>query len=85
LPTISRGIEDDRPEVDYRARKARSDCRNTAVYCVISVALLVVAGPINSPEAVITIPGGALTIAVIDIVIVVAVVLLCIWQAPRPR
>ena len=85
LLMISRSIEGDRPEEDYRARKARNDCRNTTVYCIISIALFIVAGPINSPEVAMTIPGGALAIAVIDIVIVVAVVLLCIWQAPRPR
>ena len=74
-------------EPDYGARmQARNDCRNTTIYCVVSLALLIAAGAINSPIVAATIPGGQLTLTLLSVIIVVAVLGLCIWQYPRtPR
>lgn len=85
LRMISRTIVGDEANTDHDAARVRSDCKNTGIYCAVSLALFIIAGPMNTSMVVTTIPGGAITVLAIDIAIVVAVVLLCVWQMPGRR
>jgi hypothetical protein len=55
------------------------------IYCIVSIALLLASGAITQPEVQANIPGGAATTSILSFVIIIAVILLCVWQAPRPR
>ena len=71
-------------EAAYRDRQ-RKECRDTIIYCVLSLALLIAAGGLNNPVVIATIPGGPLTLTILSIVIVVSVLLLCIWQIRKSK
>ena len=83
--SIKEAIEGDQPRQYYSNDVARKECRNTAIYCILSLALLILAGAVNSPLVAATIPGGPLTLGLVSIGIIMSVVLLCLWQNPRPR
>jgi len=55
------------------------------IYCIVSIALLIASGAMTSPEVQANIPGGTTTTSILGFVIIVAVILLCVWQAPRPK
>ncbi|MHA1906766.1 MAG: hypothetical protein ACW98Y_05705 [Candidatus Thorarchaeota archaeon] len=80
--SITNALDDEYPRIEQN-RKAKSDCQNTIIYCSVSIALLILAGGLGNPAFVATLPGGAVTASVLSIVIVVAVLLLCVWQRPR--
>lgn len=82
---FNRAIEGERPRQYYSNDASRKECRNTTIYCALSLALLILAGAVNSPLVASAIPGGPLTLGLISVGIIIAVVLLCLWQTPRPR
>ena len=77
-------IEGEEPRQYYSPEASRKECRNTSIYCVLSLALFILAGAVNSPIVRAAIPGGAQTLTLLSIGIIIAVLILCIWQAPRP-
>ncbi len=76
--------DDVEAEIAYRERQ-RKECRDTILYCVLSLALLIAAGALNNPIVIATIPGGPLTLTLLSIVIVVSVLVLCLWQMRKSR
>ncbi|MFW9850887.1 MAG: hypothetical protein ACFFF4_17305 [Candidatus Thorarchaeota archaeon] len=83
MRSISNALDDNSPYIDYSNRRAKSDCRNTIIYCSISIALLILAGGLGNPAFVATLPGGAATASILSIGIVLGVLILCVWQIPR--
>jgi hypothetical protein len=81
---VSRSIEGDEYRPYYTPNRSSKECRNTTIYCILSLALLILAGAVNSPYAAAIVPGGAATLGLVSIGIVVAVIILCFWQMPRP-
>ena len=75
--------EDD--QFDYSRRQSQADCRNTTVYCILSLALLILSGAIGNPTVAAMIPGGDTTIMILSILIVVSVLALCTWQCKGSR
>lgn len=69
---------------DYRETQAK-ECRNTTIYCTLSIALLIASGAVNNPLVIDILPGGQASMTIITILIVVGVVILCAWQFPRRR
>ena len=67
-------------QIDYQSRK---ECRNTTIYCVLSVVLLIAATALNSPGSIEDIPGGQITVALFSLVIFAVVLYLCVKQSPR--
>jgi len=63
--------------------QSRNECRNTTIYCVLSILFFIVVGMLNSPGFSEALPGGQLTASLLSIVIFIAVLFLCIKQAPR--
>jgi len=78
-------LERNTPEPDYDAMRTRKDCRNTVIYCVVSLGLLIAAFTISNPAVAAALPGGPATVLFLGILIIVAVLLLCYWQRPRRR
>jgi hypothetical protein len=79
-----RYFEVDGTEADYRKRQ-RAECRSTTLYCVISLALLIVGGAATSPYFIDTVPGGRITTNFLAVAVVIGVMILCYWQTRRPR
>ena len=78
-------MENESLEPQYDLYQQRSDCNKTTIYCIVSIALLIASGAITHPEVQANIPGGTATTSILSFVIIVAVILLCVWQAPRPK
>lgn len=80
-------MENDSPEAHYDPyqAQARADCNKTMIYCIVSIALLIAAGAITHPVVQANIPGGVATTSILNFAIIIAVILLCVWQAPRPK
>ena len=80
-----RAMDSEQPSIqsDYDSAKVKKDLRNTAIYCVVSLLLLIVAFYISDPAIMEILPGGAVTSMVIGIGIIIAVFVLCYWQRPR--
>ena len=78
-------LEGKGPEPDYDAMRTRKDLRNTVIYCLLSLGLLIAAFAISSPAVAEALPGGPVTVFFLGILIIVSVVLLCCWQRPRRR
>jgi hypothetical protein len=76
-------LERNAPEPDYDAMRTRKDCRNTAIFCVLSLGLLIAAFMISNPAVAASLPGGPATVLFLGILIIVSVFLLCYWQRPR--
>jgi len=76
-------FESEETSPDYDAVKMRNDCRNTGIYCVVSIGLLIAAGAITSPVVADALPGGPATVLFLGILIIISVLLLCYWQRPR--
>ena len=55
------------------------------LYCIVSIALLIASGAITHPDVQASIPGGTATTSILSFAIIVAVIILCVWQAPRPK
>ena len=72
------------PQLQYDPYQQRSDCNKTMIYCIVSIALLIASGAVSHPEVIAVLPGGVGTSSILSFVIIVAVIILCIWQAPRP-
>ncbi|MFW9982506.1 MAG: hypothetical protein ACFFE3_11385 [Candidatus Thorarchaeota archaeon] len=64
--------------------QARNECRGTTIYCILSLALLIVSVMLNTPEFSESVPGGSLTVAMISMIVFIFVLFLCIKQARRP-
>jgi len=80
-------LENETPEPQfdpYRAQQ-RKDCNKTMIYCIVSIALLITSGAVTHPEVIAILPGGVSTSSILSLVIIVSVILLCVWQAPRPK
>ena len=75
-------LESETPSYDYEKRQ-ETECRNSTIYCIASIALYVITITLNNPAVASTIPGGALTLAITSIVVFIAVIALCVWQMPR--
>ena len=75
-------IDDEYQQPQYN-RQDVSDCKNTIIYCGVSIALLILAGGLGNPAFVASLPGGVATASILSIGVVVAVLLLCVWQRPR--
>jgi hypothetical protein len=82
MPRCS-SIDTNEQETDYNALQVRKDCRNTAIYCVASLGLLIAAGAISSPVVADALPGGPATVLFLGVLIIIAVFALCYWQRPR--
>lgn len=67
---------------DYDPMRVRKDCRNTTIYCIISLLLFIAAFQISNPDVMEVLPGGPITAMVLGILIIVAVVVLCYIQRP---
>ncbi|TFG97132.1 hypothetical protein E4H12_09410 [Candidatus Thorarchaeota archaeon] len=78
-------MENDSPQPYYDPYQQRSACNKTMIYCIVSIALLIASGAVTHPEVIANLPGGASTSSILSFVIIVAVILLCVWQAPRPK
>ncbi len=52
-----KAFDDENPHAEYN-RQAKSDCQKTGVYCVASIALLILSGAMGNPTFVASIPGG---------------------------
>ena len=78
-------MDSDQPtkEPEYDPSKVKKDLRNTMIYCVVSLLLLMVAFYISDPATMEILPGGAATSMAIGIGIIIAVFVLCYWQRPR--
>jgi hypothetical protein len=81
MPSFN-SFENDETDSDY-AIKMRKDCRNTGIFCVASLGLLIAAGAITSPVVADALPGGPATVLFLGILIIISVFLLCYWQRPR--
>jgi hypothetical protein len=81
MPSFN-SFESNEADSDY-AIKMRKDCRNTGIYCVASIGLLIAAGAITSPVVANALPGGPATVLFLGILIIISVFLLCYWQRPR--
>lgn len=68
---------------DYDAMKVRKDCRNTGIFCVASLGLLIAASALTSPVVADALPGGPATVLFLGILIIISVLLLCYWQRPK--
>jgi hypothetical protein len=79
-----RYFEADGTETDYRKRQ-RAECRNTTLYCAISLALLIAGGAATSPYFIDAIPGGRTTANFLAVAVVIGVMFLCYWQTRVPR
>jgi hypothetical protein len=80
--SIRNSIDDGYPQPRYNKQEV-ADCRNTIIYCGVSIALLILAGGLGNPAFVATLPGGTATASILSIGIVIGVLLLCVWQRPR--
>ncbi len=78
-------LEGKPPEPDYDAMRTRKECRNTGIYCIVSLGLLIAAFAISNPDVAEALPGGPATVLFLGILIIVSVILLCYWQRPRRR
>jgi len=78
-----RALESGQPYPDYQRKQERKDCMNSTFYCVVSLAVFVGAYFLSDPNIVASIPGGAITSAIISIGIFLTVIFLCIKQAPN--
>ena len=78
-------MDNESPDPQYDPYQQRTDCKKTQIYCIISVALLIASGAVAQPEVIAVLPGGFNTASVLRFVIIVAVILLCVWQMPRPK
>ncbi len=78
-------LEGKGPEPDYDAMRTRKECRNTAIYCVVSLGLLIAAFAISNPAVAAALPGGPATVLFLGILIIISVLLLCYWQKPRRK
>lgn len=80
-----RAIDGESPsaQTEYDQKRVRKDIRNTVIYCVVSLLLLIAAFYISDPAVMEVLPGGAATSMVIGIGIIIAVFVLCYWQRPR--
>jgi hypothetical protein len=67
---------------DYN-RVQQKECRNTTIYCTLSIALLIASGAVNNPLVMDVLPGGQASMTILTILIVVGVLILCAWQFPR--
>jgi hypothetical protein len=81
MPSFN-SFENDETDSDYAIRM-RKDCRNTGIFCVASLGLLIAAGAITSPVVADALPGGPATVLFLGILIIISVFLLCYWQRPR--
>jgi hypothetical protein len=79
-----RYFDADGTEADHRKRQ-RDDCRNTTLYCVVSLALLIAGGAATSPYFIDAVPGGRTIANFLTIAVVVGVMILCYWQTRRSR
>jgi hypothetical protein len=82
MPRCS-SIDSNEQEADYDPMQVRKDCRNTAIYCVVSLGLLIAAFAISSPTVAEALPGGPATVLFLGILIIIAIFALCYWQRPR--
>ena len=80
-----KAIDGDGSHSDYESRKAKNECMNTGMFCIISIAIFIFAGLINTPSFIESIPGGTFTTTIIGVGIFVSVILLCMQQRPRAR
>lgn len=80
-----RAIDGDTPEtpVDYDPMKVRNDCRNSLIYCIISILLLVAAFELTNQDVMNALPGGPFTAMILGFAIIIAVLVLCYIQRPR--
>jgi hypothetical protein len=76
-------FENEEAGPNYDASKIRKDCRNTGIYCIVSLGLLIAAFAITSPAVADALPGGPITVFILGILIIISVLLLCYWQRPR--
>jgi hypothetical protein len=79
-----RYYEADGTQADYK-KKQRDDCRNSTLYCVISLALLIAGGAATSPYFIDAVPGGRTIANFLTVGVVIGVMILCYWQTRRPR
>jgi hypothetical protein len=73
------------PSPPVAAHNQQKECRNTTIYCVLSIVLFIASGAINNPLVLDVIPGGQASMTLLTLVIILGVVILCIWQFPRFR
>lgn len=86
VETLSRprfnSFDSDETIPDYDAMKMRKECRNTGIYCAVSIGLLIAAGAITSPVVAEALPGGPATVMFLGVLIIISVLILCYWQRP---
>ncbi|MGY5853581.1 MAG: hypothetical protein RTU92_08465 [Candidatus Thorarchaeota archaeon] len=75
-----RAIDESGEPIDYRRQREYSNCRKQNAYCFLSIILFILAGVTSYPGVAESIPGGMVTIVIIDIGIVLTVLLLCRFQ-----
>jgi hypothetical protein len=78
-------LENESPDPHYDLNQQRAECNKTMFYCIVSIALLIASGAISHPEVQASIPGGVATTSILSFFIIVFVMILCVWQAPRPK
>jgi hypothetical protein len=69
---------DGRDPDQYRYQK--KEFNRQMIYCVVSIVVFFVAIVTSNPNIMATIPGGGLTLLLIDIGIIVLVVALCMYS-----
>ncbi len=70
---------DDGSDVDYQYRAQRKEFNRQMLYCIVSIIIFFVALITSDPAIVATIPGGGLTLLIIDTSIIVLVLAMCVW------
>ncbi len=81
MPSFN-SFDSDVPTPDYDAMKMRKECRNTGIYCVVSIGLLIAAGAISNPAVAAAVPGGPATVLFLGVLIIISILILCYWQRP---
>ena len=77
--------DDHSTQQEYDPARVKKDLRNTVIYCVLSLILLLAAFYISDPAVMEILPGGAMTSMAIGIIIIISVFVLCYWQRPKRR
>ncbi len=75
----TRAIDYDGSYSDYQYRAQRKEFNKQMIYCIVSIIIFFFALITSDPYVMSTIPGGGLTLLIIDITIIIAVLAMCFW------
>ncbi|MBD3407583.1 MAG: hypothetical protein GF411_15810 [Candidatus Lokiarchaeota archaeon] len=76
---VSKYFNDGSGDVDLSSRN-KEQLMSSVLYCIISIVLFSIAFLIRDPNIANLVPFGDLGIIAINVIIIVSIVFLCIWQ-----